>query len=1292
MKINVSCGCGNGFEAPVQLAGQVVRCPSCRKPVTVPAAAPSRPALQAPAPRAQAPQAPPPEVEIDLGDLTSLDQNAMEGSTLQGSTAGRSAIRSVPKKPSKRRRDADNESAGGDQAITRELDDRMTRLYEVYAGKEMRFGGGSGGKLKLLIGLGIAVVTIGVGIAVGLHVLKTEYGVTKDSVSHMLAGQTGDTGGAGAVPQEVERKQAIDAGTAWQAPVVSAMSGVALKGVEIAADQSEAGRYGFNVSVLPASASNDRRLSMATSVVLYRSLSEQGPYTQVDRAQVDGFDRATGALSFALFDDVPASVGVNRLHYRLSGFDSDSRRLFDTPAAGFARVPAPTVSRGKVTWSVTSSGSDLPGMRIQARIDAPGWEDALLWRVAVDGAGAQALPELPSRLPVVVESAVHTPTGIAIDGRGVGRWRMRWVGKVLEKHGPAGAAVVGVLPYASGGGLGYRMVPDEQGFSSINRSTTPAGGIAVSFTPPGEREQTLSSASLPVPANVTATAYDGRVHLGWDSSALIAGLKRYDGPVGIAVRRLDASGAVTTVAQLPADSDAYTDAAVANDSAVAYEVSLVSEGASASDPLVLAEAWVSGHGALPVLVPCDPVFTTARITPAAGLNRLFVSLGVNELSYDGTGLPALQLRGKLVELLTRTPGVSVVDRAALGCFVRTGTGAALAGPMPSVGGMPAQVQLRLVDSTGPNGDGLSLWATDPVAGQARLLAQSNTADAGEQADLFVTALRTYVESRLPDGLAEAPAGDAAPKLVVIGPLIPVDQPVLFYRSDELAERLAQAGDRAGGDTAVVSRKFWLSDTRQDIRLIDHDTMADTVLVVGRVWSGRNAMPGVSLDAVDAVGGRLIDRFTAEELNPEAERAFAQWCGALRLPSEPVPAGDSPLLIAEASITPIHPVWRQVPNGSGSPGHDAYPGTRDTSDAGGVMLSFGAPLPAALSGLQDVAMRSPDHPLYVVRPYVAPRFPLTFDAWVKAYAEYVQADCDAFIEGFEQVRRIQQANPGPIRPDLIIRGVRKFTSGEPIPASAGGLRVSPAALSVHTFFPMGTSGQPMIDYRSELSEMFRNRPWAMSRAWKLVGPATADPFLKAELYGVVDGRYDRMTLPDKPAPFHMFIAADLLTDIGNREGHNYRQRALERASTALAVMTDLGGRQVTQEDKQLATDAILTLVYVKDPGAIEKLADSGFRQMFLTVPPAMQADVLRMLVDRAGPKAWQWTGQFDSVDWSAFCWHSVDEMDWATRDTTGLVPDETRLALRSWLDQRTSGPQETPGVITATGPADGAAPN
>ena len=182
----------------------------------------------------------------------------------------------------------------------------------------------------------------------------------------------------------------------------------------------------------------------------------------------------------------------------------------------------------------------------------------------------------------------------------------------------------------------------------------------------------------------------------------------------------------------------------------------------------------------------------------------------------------------------------------------------------------------------------------------------------------------------------------------------------------------------------------------------------------------------------------------------------------------------------------------------------------------------------------------------------------------------------------------------------------FTGENTVPP-ASGLRVTPAGLVVNTFFPMGTAGQPMIDYRKDLSEAFRARPWLMAQAWKQVKPAIADAFLKGELYGVEDGRYQRLVLPDKPAPFPTYVAADLLKGIGNHEGQNYRQRALERATTALKELLALGGRNLTSMEKQWATDALLVLVYEQDPGAIDQLKDRRFRDRYFEVPDAMKAD-------------------------------------------------------------------------------------
>src|SRR5262245_49017218 len=58
MPIKVQCACGKAFAAKDELAGKTVKCPSCQKPLKIPAAAPA--AAQAPAkPAAQASKAGP---------------------------------------------------------------------------------------------------------------------------------------------------------------------------------------------------------------------------------------------------------------------------------------------------------------------------------------------------------------------------------------------------------------------------------------------------------------------------------------------------------------------------------------------------------------------------------------------------------------------------------------------------------------------------------------------------------------------------------------------------------------------------------------------------------------------------------------------------------------------------------------------------------------------------------------------------------------------------------------------------------------------------------------------------------------------------------------------------------------------------------------------------------------------------------------------------------------------------------------------------------------------------------
>jgi len=374
----------------------------------------------------------------------------------------------------------------------------------------------------------------------------------------------------------------------------------------------------------------------------------------------------------------------------------------------------------------------------------------LLWRVVADGPISYALPDLPPGLPTVIESAVYRPKGIGLDARGRGRWRMQWVTSELDRRGGPGATVVGAVPFAYAKRLDLRMTPSDKPFTSVSRSWDSSNKGAVSrvvmFTPKGEPTQSASVVTPPVLTDVTATAYDGRVHIAWDSTALLAGLDRYAGPVRIAVRRVDDRGGDTLIAQLPADSTGYTDADAANGRGVSYEVSLVQAGAAGADPMVHADAWIQGHGTLGVLTAFPVADSTARVTPEPGLDRLYVSLGINELSYAGSGFSSVALSDRLIQLLAGTPGVGVVDRASLCCFVGA---APLPGASTDYFGSPAQVRLRLVDSTSSHGDRLSLWASDVAAGRSQRLAIADAEVAVEQADLFATALKNYLGSRMP---------------------------------------------------------------------------------------------------------------------------------------------------------------------------------------------------------------------------------------------------------------------------------------------------------------------------------------------------------------------------------------------------------------------------------------------------------------------------------------------------------------------------------------------------------------
>lgn len=1247
MKINITCGCGSSFQAPDHLLGQTVRCPACKSPLTVTAA-------------------PAPEPEVDLSDLTSLDQPSPDSSA-HGSTVGRSAMGKSAMGGSRMRKAASDKSQSGDSAITQELDDRMTRMYEVYSGKKAAFAGaGSGGITKLLIGIGIAVITVGIAVAVGWNIIAKEYGDPIDSVGGMIAGAPAE-GDNPEAPTKADRVQHPDVTEVWSRTESSTLSGVQLKATEIVLDAQDDSRLTFSVKVIPVSRASDKRLSMAASVALYWSDEADGKFVQADRVTVQGYDSDTGSLTFDLFDKDYASHDTNLMYYRIAGFDSDGKRLFDTPAARYSCTSMPAIADGRLTWTPKAADKPLPAVRIGARLEAPGWEEIQLWQINADGPIDQAMPDTPADLPVVVESSIYQPAGIELDAQGAGRWQMRWVNSELAGAAASGKQIVGIKPYIHSGRLNLRTVPGDQSFSEVAGSwvRNDRAGISrvMNFTPRNGRAQSATVATPPTLTHVVATPYDGRVHVSWDNASLLAGLDRYAGPLLIVVHRIDAQGSDTKIAQLPTSSTGYTDYGAPNGDEVSYEVSLVQANAGGAAPTVNASAWFDGHGELPVLIHFPVDTTTARVAPEPGLDRLFVSLGANELSYAGSGPASIAIRKRLTEMLEQAPGISVVDRAAMRWF--TGAGAAARSSQPATSGLgrPAQVQIRLVDSTSPEGDRLSLWITDTATGESRPLATAPADEAAEQADVYINALKNDLAPRIRPDIAEASIQGEAPRLVVVGPIYPVQQAAVYHYADELTAQLAEAADQAVGETPIVTRNFWLRDTQQDPAAIDPSQLDGAVLVVGRAWNTDGPHPGVSLRAVDARTGQVVSRFESDSVSPAAVREFADWCASLKTLPSPDIADDSPMLLAEASLSPIHPVWRDNAPGASSPGGSGASILNGAgSEADAVVVSFGLPLPPALAAKYDITHRDPSDPLYMLRPYIASQCPLAFDDWTRAYADYIEADSAAFLAGFERISRIQQVNPGEFKPRLILRGEYKFIGDGVIPAGAGGLRVTPTGLNVRSFFPMGVAQQPMIDYREDLSNAFRANPWLMMHAWKQVTPAIADPFLRGELFGINDGRFERLTPLTKPAPFATYLTASLLAERGNREAHNYKQKALALASKAQADLNDRRGVRLTPEQAKWVADALLVLIFEKDPGTITQMSDDRFRKEYFKIDPEAQTDTLRLLVDRVGPVAWEWAGEFDAVDWPAFCWRSYEEMDAAIHSQAVTIPEADRHAI------------------------------
>lgn len=1271
MKVTASCGaCGASFGAPASLQGQVVKCPACGGSITVPEAGGKSVAQNAAAAAAAS------------GRSATGEHRAASGQTAMG-VSGVSAIAGLApgngrgQSGSGLRRGAGVEAAPGHS--TGDGLDRVknNRLYQAYAGidtaRETR-------RFRFTVGLGVAILVLLVAVSVGGYLVFTSSRKAPPAANpvavdppkpvetagaNTASGSTTDSGEAKpttVAPPQTNRPQAVNASARWVELPPLGRSPVSVKSrVETGWDPAT-GRQSFNVRVTPVGGG----LNMGSRVVLYRAPAEAGPFTQVDAANPTSLD-PSGALVYTVFDDEALTAGHNRVHYRLVGEDGDGRRTFDGAPAEFAVIPGVKIDGGKLTWKPASESGDVPPLRIVATAAATGWTDAVLAEVTPKGAVSEPVPGADAALPVKVAVRAAFPTSLDASSSSMGAWRTTPSEYVVSGADAGGAAPKGVLPVWEGEKLAYRLLPDGAAFADVRE-----GGSArtreLTFRVSGaSSDGTLTLAEPPAPTHVMVTPFDRSVRVSWVNRDLVDGLGRYADGAAVAIFRQADNGQRQVVAMLDPAQTSYTDRGVAPGMRVRYEVRVTAKHNPDVPAMYRASAYIDGRGELPVLVEVRPGKVAEPVAVEAGLTRAQVALGINELCYAGTDGAALAVRKALFEAMGGRPGAAVLDRATLrlaqnrvqhvGATPRASTAVALEPRL----GAPAHMQVRLADARVNGTTMVRLWCTDLVGDQEWMLAEAPAAELinADRAATFVAPLIELVALRAPEA-GPADAG-TAPSQIVMGPIVPIDEPRRFFGAENIASALIAAGEKA--KLPIVSAALVHTLTAAD------PLAAPGVVVLGgRVWSGSDARPGLLVTAVEGATGRVLGEYRTEDVAPGTADEFAAWCKSLRVAPSTVTDGaqfaQSELIGREVGLSPVNEVFLKgaslpAPSGIASMATPALPGGARSST-----FAFGLPLPDVLAAPPGVSRRLPSDPLFEVRPFVAQPEPATFDRWVSTYATYVAADQDAFKLGLEAVASAIRER-GPAVPRFVVRGEEKFVGKQPF---SGPLppAVDPNFLVTRGLFPQGgPNAAPAVDYRADLEAFFNERPWAASHAWKTAPPAVADPFLKAVLMGVTNGAFGRLELnTNLPPTFAQYTAAVALEAHKTPQVDGWRRKAVENAQKAVRELTLAQPTAMTAHQQLHVTNAMLILLAEGDAAALAMLRDPAMLDQCVVLTGPAAADALRLLVDRLGPVAWQWAQRKD-VDWHAFLWRDAAEMRAVTQAMPGVFPASLITALQEW---------------------------
>ncbi|WP_432797722.1 hypothetical protein [Poriferisphaera sp. WC338] len=1263
MKVIVNCSnCGASFSAPKMLIGQTVKCPACSASCMVPKnAKPSKPNTGAASSVGGTPAAPPSDGIVGGEGPAPFDF----GSLAPEASGTPIPNRSKPKRRLERTAGVKSEAVakeqgGGDAAGSEgDIQGRMERLYGIYAGEELQ----KGRKGKFTLGLGIMLAFLLISGGVGFYVVKNTFQAAPPTIEE---GPVADAKPAKPITAEdiVKDSQSTDLSNIWSPITDENRSEIKVEKVKVDVEWIAKGSsYMFDLRVKQAK-NAEKKLNMSIKMVLYRSETIDGTYSQV---AIKGVASTSGGETlFALGDGESISTGRNHVYYRLSCLDEKGKRIFDTPAQAFPVIKMPKVRGGHVSWSpVDKAREDVPMIRLMFYLAIPGWEDVLYEEISGRKALSLELPKLPMDAPFNIVMATIMPRGIEVDGAGHGRWREDVMEYALGREGKAlSEQPGGVIPVGGTSAVSVKMLPSESAFADVEEQPQfgPDGEITnqiLTFRPAGQDQiQMLELPSAAPPKNLVVTPYSDFIQLGWDNRDLVAGLDAYGEPIAVAVYREGGSESKRLIEVLDPKLSSYTDTRVSPNASYRYELKVTSAATPGGAPVLRTKTWIAGMGVIPVLIKHAPTTDGNWTMTDLQLQKLNISLGMNELCYEETGLAAVKAMDKVIAMLKGDERIAFIDRPLVQSYYAGGQSAFGGSSTDKTWlGMPGHIQIQFVDHCAATGNQLQLWLSDLVGETRTKIYEAKAADLDPNE--VVMALSAYLQPLLrTDGKAAGEVTREQPEKVVLQPLIPVQQHERFMYADEIGKRIATGLGEAYGAEGL--------EDRNQAKGGNGATMAQqtTLAIGGRVWTNGDGTDGLSLHAVDVATGEMVDSLQIVVIDGDLEADVAAWSREIKVAKlTNGPRRMTDMVKVERDLGPLHPVWQRLGNGEKA---QMRSGRRRPMAEGMKSYSFGLKMPASLQPYQGERVRNATEELAGVRPYVAPEFPLMFDEWTKVAAQYIEADHAAYKRGIEALNADAEKFEGMLLPRIYVRGREVYSAHEPM-AIRSNSPISSELWITANVLKLGDSRESVLQYHQDLVKLIRRNPWAMSQAFKHVKQTeVASPLLKILLHGLDDqGRYKRLDLKQKiPPRFEQYAAAAVLVN----HGHGQALRMLKEAGEISrgGIYRVENGRNLSSNNRRLVTDAVYGLLYANDSYAIGKINDQRFRDQYMD-KSMVNADSYRMMIDRCGPGALGWKDYRELVNWREFIWRDANEMRSVTDEFPELFERDHYVQLRTWLN-------------------------